>query len=185
MYWEATKFYKEFAGKKCKYGTYLARLWKGMDMKQAIQPRDLHFKWRIDAYGKTCPRCMKYKLIQWYYNSRAEKSWKDSCCMDCRKQQRKDDRWDDVKLARERKYRKGYERRPEVVKRMALDSLFYSNAQVKRNRRIIQQVRKIPLKESRESKLQFLHYNKGISIAELKKHYWDFPNSVIMYSGHE
>jgi len=126
MYWESTKFYKEFAGKKCKYWTYLTRLWKGMDMKQAIQPRDLHFKWRIDAFGKTCPRCMKYKLTQWYYNSKAEKSWKDSCCMDCRKQQRKDDRWDDVKLARERKYRKGYQIRPEVVKRMALDSLFYS-----------------------------------------------------------
>ena len=105
--------------------------------------------------------------------------------MDCRKKQRKDDRWDDVKLSRERKYRKEYVNRPEVVKRMELDSLFYSNAQVKRNRRIIQQVRKIPLKESRESKLQFLHYNKGISIAELKKHYWDFPNSVIQYSGHE
>ena len=91
--------------------------------------------------------------------------------MDCRKQQRKDDRWDDVKLSRERNYRKEYANRPEVVKRMKLDSLFYSNAQVKRNRRIIKQVRKIPLKESRESKLQFLHYNKGISIAELKKHY--------------
>lgn len=128
---------------------------------------------------------MKYKLLQWYYNSKAEKSWKDSCCMDCRKKQRKDDRWDDVKLARERKYRKEYVKRPEVVKKMNLDSLFYSNSQVKRNRRIIQQVRKIPLKESRESKLQFLHYSKGISIEKLKEYYWDFPNTVIRYSNHE
>ena len=85
MYWEATRFYNEYKGKKCKYGTYLTRLWKWMSRDSAIKQIDYHCFGLKDEKWCTCPRCFEYKDYSQFYSSKSEKNGKDNVCSDCRK----------------------------------------------------------------------------------------------------
>lgn len=85
MYWEATQFYNQYKKDKCKYWTYLSRLWRWMSKESSIQNRDFHRMWVHDKNGQTCPRCFEYKWWDWFYNCKTEKSGKDNVCSDCRK----------------------------------------------------------------------------------------------------
>ena len=169
---QAVTFYKEYTWKKVIYRRFKYRVDRWYSYEESIKIWYIH-KTEVFSDGRVCTKCWEYK--HWIHFKKKGKGYKGyrADCIICQRlviDTRRNKEEVKLKLYN---YQKEY-RKDKGKLQYELDSIYYRDKTLKKNREIKKEVGWLKIRNMKEIKLDKYYYflNKGYDDKFLKKLYW-------------